>query len=158
MILSLTGHRPNKLNNEWNHDGILSKKIETIIRHTLKELDPEFIIIGMSLGVDTIGANAAVREGYPFKAYVPFDGQEKLWQRKNKEYYYKLLDFAYEVKYISEPPYAPWKMTKRNEAMVNDSLVLLAIWNGDKFGGTYNTLQYAERVGKDIIKINPNNL
>jgi hypothetical protein len=43
-------------------------------------------------------------------------------------------------------------MQKRNEAMVNDSNAVLALWNPEKrSGGTWNCVAYAAGVGKEII-------
>ncbi len=50
-------------------------------------------------------------------------------------------------------------MQKRNEYMVDKSNLVLAIWNGDKSGGTWNTIKYAMKKGKNIryIMLNENN-
>jgi uncharacterized phage-like protein YoqJ len=45
-------------------------------------------------------------------------------------------------------------MQKRNEYMVDNSDIVIAVWDGSK-GGTYNCVKYAEKLGKKIIVINP---
>ena len=44
-------------------------------------------------------------------------------------------------------------MQKRNRYMVDKSDIILAIWNGEKSGGTWNTIEYAQKKGKKIIYI-----
>lgn len=41
-------------------------------------------------------------------------------------------------------------MQKRNRYMVDKSDLVLAIWNGEKKGGTWNTIKYAQKQGKPI--------
>ena len=50
--------------------------------------------------------------------------------------------------------YNPWLMQKRNEYMVDLADRVIAVWNCSK-GGTANCVKYAEKVGKEIIKIEP---
>lgn len=47
-----------------------------------------------------------------------------------------------------------WLMQKRNEYMVDLADRVIAVWDGSK-GGTANCIKYAEKVGKEIIKIKP---
>jgi len=47
------------------------------------------------------------------------------------------------------------KMQKRNEWMVDNCDLLIAVWNEDKSGGTYNCIQYAKSVNKEVIYVNP---
>ncbi len=42
---------------------------------------------------------------------------------------------------------------KRNKYMVDHSDIVIAIWNGIKKGGTYNTIAYAQGQGKNVIPI-----
>ena len=47
-------------------------------------------------------------------------------------------------------------MQKRNEYMVDLADRVIAVWDGSK-GGTANCVKYAEKVGKEIIRIEPYN-
>ena len=42
-------------------------------------------------------------------------------------------------------------MQKRNEYMVDKSDLVIAFWNGEESGGTWNTINYAERKGKQLV-------
>jgi len=60
----------------------------------------------------------------------------------------------YKIKGYTEDRYYPAKMQKRNEYMVDNSNIVIAVWDGTK-GGTYNCVKYAEKLGKEVIIINP---
>ena len=55
---------------------------------------------------------------------------------------------------VSEEEYKPWLMQKRNEYMVDLADKVIAVWDSSK-GGTANCVKYAEKVGKEIIRIEP---
>ena len=56
---------------------------------------------------------------------------------------------------MSQDPYAVWKMQKRNIWMVDQSNVVVAVWNGEKSGGTYNCIKYAIEKKKPVLVIHP---
>lgn len=151
-IIAGTGHRPDKLG------GYAPEAYERYFSVALIHLDkarPDLVITGMALGWDTALAEAAFSLGIPFHAYIPFPGQERKWPADNQKLYRNLLAEAGEVRDICGEGYAAWKMQARNEAMV-DALIteesyLLALWNGDKDGGTANCIRYAEDRGVVII-------
>ena len=39
---------------------------------------------------------------------------------------------------------------RRNEYMVDKSDLVLAVWNGERAGGTWNTIEYAKSAGKPV--------
>ena len=51
--------------------------------------------------------------------------------------------------------YSATNMQLRNEYMIDNSDVLIAIWTGKRYGGTFNAIQYAIRKNKRIIWIDP---
>jgi uncharacterized phage-like protein YoqJ len=156
MILAGTGHRPNKLggfhlpNPTYNY---LCQEIEKV----LLELKPSQVISGFALGFDQWLAHLAIQQGIPVIAAVPFVGQESIWPEASQKTYRKLLAKATEVVIVSEGGYAAYKLQIRNEWMVNKCDTLLACFRSNETsGGTYNCLQYAKSVNKNIIVIDPN--
>ena len=153
MIISFTGHRPNKLggyhlpNPTYIH---VSRQLEKL----LKEQSPEKVITGMALGVDQWAANVAILLGIPFIAAVPFAGQEKAWPDKSQRVFNKLLEKAAEVVIVSEGGYTAAKMQVRNEWMVDRADKVIAVWDGTP-GGTGNCVEYAKKTGKEILRIDP---
>lgn len=156
MIIAFTGHRPEKIggyklpNPTYNY-------VCTQIERKLIELKPEQVISGMALGVDQWAANIAFTLGIPFIAAVPFAGQEGVWPAESKRIYKILLARAKEVVLVSEGGYSAQKMQIRNEFMINKADKVLAIWDGTT-GGTGNAVAYATKMGKEIIRINLNDM
>lgn len=153
MIVSFTGHRPDKLGG-YKLPNPTYLHVCREIDKTLRELQPEKIISGMALGVDQWAANIAIKLGIPFIAAVPFIGQEKAWPLPSQKIFNKLLERAAEVVIVSEGGYSAAKMQVRNEWMVDRADKVIAIWDGTP-GGTGNCVQYAQKIGKEIIRINP---
>lgn len=162
MIIACTGHRPDKLGGEYNHTGKYSGIILDVMMRYINKLKPEKVISGMALGADSLWIMAAINTNTPFIAAVPFEGQEMKWPMKSQNQYSYWLTKACEIVYVCEGKYAAWKMQKRNEWMVDNCDLLLAIWNGSK-GGTKSCLDYAaskgmtEENGK-VIRFDPSKI
>lgn len=144
ITVGFTGHRPQRLKD--SKDVIYNK-----IKDKLIKQKPDQCISGMALGFDTWAAEACIELNIPFIAAVPFDGQDKVWGKTDKEKYQYLLDKAKEVIIVSEGGYAAWKLFKRNEYIVDNSDIIIAGFDGKKFGGTFQCLNYAKRQNKEIV-------
>jgi uncharacterized phage-like protein YoqJ len=153
VIVSFTGHRPDKLGGYKLPNPTYIHVCQQIDK-TLSQLKPEKIISGMALGVDQWAANIAIKLGIPFVAAVPFIGQESMWPAGSQSIYNNLIKRACEIIYVCPGSYSAAKMQIRNEWMVDHSDKLIAIWNGTA-GGTGNCVKYAQGLGKEIIFINP---
>lgn len=109
----------------------------------------------MALGVDTIWAELALKHEVPLLCAVPCYNQHKRWPEKSQERYADILNHPLScLKYIHEGEYNDKCMQIRNEWMVNECDLLVAVWDGSS-GGTANCVKYAESVGKPIIRIYP---
>jgi len=153
MIVAFTGHRPNKLGG-YTYPNATSLRICKSIREELEKLKPTWAISGMAQGVDQWAAEICISLQISFTAAIPFLGQEKLWPSKAQAHYNWLLSHAKGVSVICTGEYSPKKMQKRNEWMVDNTDVLLAVWDGTS-GGTANCVRYAEKKKKQIVRINP---
>jgi uncharacterized phage-like protein YoqJ len=153
MILTVTGHRPNKIGG-YNPNSPLRVKVRSKIYDFLAEHKPELAISGMALGVDQEFATICDQLNIPFIAAIPFAGQEKRWPADSQTYYQELLALAQEVVVVTDGNYAAYKMQKRNRWMVDKATDILAVWDGTT-GGTANCVAYAEAVNKPIHRINP---
>ena len=158
MKISVTGHRPNKIygydihNKQWTE---LKEKFKGL----LVENNCDEAITGMALGVDTVFALAVLElkeEGYPINLHcaIPCKGHSNRWRVENIILYNKILNQADKVIIVTNEDYQPYFMQKRNEYMVDLADKVIAVWDGSK-GGTYNCVKYAEKRGKEIIKIEP---
>lgn len=153
MRIAVTGHRPNKLGNEYSMEGPISDYLTYEFEKILIEYAPKIAVSGMALGVDQIWAIAALHKGINVIAAIPFIGQELAWSEESQWMYQQiLLHKRVTPTYICDPGYAAWKMQKRNEWMVDHSTFLVAAWDGSP-GGTSNCVKYAQKQGKKIIRI-----
>lgn len=138
--VAITGHRLERIKGQ-------EKSIECWIIGSLKNLlacyDKVTLIDGMAQGVDQIAAFAAIKTGAQISCYFPY--KKKLYGAQ--EY---IADNAAEVRYICEK-YSEECYIKRDRRMVDDCDLLLVVWDGKPWGGTYLTYQYALEKGKDIL-------
>lgn len=151
MIIAGTGHRPDKLG---GYEPQATNRVIDFATEVLRHHQPSTVITGMAQGWDMALAQAAVNLGIPFHAYIPFVGQELVWPANTRSYYRALLRLAQHVTIVTDGAYSKLAMQKRNQAMVDNCELLLALYNGSK-GGTENCLVYAMLVGKPYINYWP---
>lgn len=158
MIISFSGHRPDKLPNKETGYKLPNPTYNYICRETEKlllQIKPDKCISGMALGFDQYAAFVCTKLGIPFIAAVPHIGQESIWPEHSKKIYSTLLKKAAEVVIVSDGGYTAWKMQTRNQWMINHCDQVIACWDGTP-GGTHNCLQYATQQKKVIHIIDPN--
>lgn len=150
MILSATGHRPEKLG---GYGRPAYDRLFSFAMVVLQRLQPEEVISGMALGWDTAVAEAAYILGIPFHAYLPFPSQASTWPRDSQKLHSNLCAVASSIVTCSQDPYAGWKMSVRNDCMEAASDEILALYNGDPTGGTANAVRHALKVGKTVHNV-----
>lgn len=146
-IWCATGHRPDKLGGY--SDEVLEKLVQ-LAGSQLDYLSPDKMIVGMAQGWDWAVAYACIRRAIPYVAAVPCKGQEKRWPPEAQARYRNLLVCAHEV-VILAPFFTPAAMYARNRWMVDHSESVLALWNGDETGGTYQCYKYALQKKRHIV-------
>ena len=151
MIVSFTGHRPDKLGGFVLPNPTYLRVCQKIDAK-LKELKPEKIISGMALGIDQWAAFISHKQNIPFLAAVPFLNQECKWPQASQATYRKLIKLAMEIVIVSEGGYSAAKMQIRNEWMVDHCDMLLALWDGSP-GGTGSCISYAKLIGKPTTNL-----
>jgi uncharacterized phage-like protein YoqJ len=142
----MTGHRPKDIN-------IPIIDLKNILTDRILKYKPTSLISGMAIGVDILTAQIAIENNIDLVAAIPFVGQEKLWNDNQKYLYNNILKLAKKKVIVCEGEYAAYKMQIRNEYIVDNCDVLIAVHNGKKYGGTYNCIKYAEIKGKNIDTI-----
>lgn len=153
--IAVTGHRPDKLFGGYDYPNKKYDKILTKTRLALFTLLPDVVYTGMALGFDQLVAQVCIDLKIPYVACIPFLGQESRWPRKSQEKWQYYVDNACEKVIVSDGAYTVEKMQIRNEYMVDHCDLLLACYNGDKTGGTYNCVEYAKMIKKDIFILKP---
>lgn len=157
IILAATGHRPDKLDQEWEGRGPYSRVIRKALKALLKHHKPSKVISGMALGVDTLWTDIALKLRIPVHAAIPCPDQDRFWSEEGQNKYRWLRNMCDE-EIIIHPRYHRGVMKMRNQWMVNNCDRLIAIWDGRTKGGTFNTIAYAFSVEKpvDVYLMQPN--
>lgn len=148
MIISGTGHRPNRLGG-YSSD-VFFKLVDTA-KKALVILEPETVLSGMAIGWDTALAVAALELNIRLECAIPFKGQESIWNKDTKEVYFQILDKADKITYVCEPGYAAWKLLKRNVFMNETSDQVLALYDiTHTTGGTAHCIKDALKRNKIV--------
>jgi uncharacterized phage-like protein YoqJ len=149
MIVAGTGHRPDKLG---GYGDDVYQKLISLATDWLSDNLPTKVISGMAIGWDQALAQAAIDLQIPLVAAIPFKGQEDLWPEKSRIRYKEIMTKASTVKTVCSGAYAGWKMQTRNEWMVDQCDMVLALWDGTS-GGTGNCVRYAKKTNKPLINL-----
>ena len=156
-----SGHRPAKLPWRYNEGDLrclaLKKKLLDIadalycagIRH---------YICGMAPGCDMYFCESVIelREKHcdiTLEAAIPCKSQPDSWTDTLKLRYRRLIE-ACDKKTLLQTAYTRDCMLKRNRYMVEKSSVLVTVYD-DTSGGTMHTINYAKKLGLEIIEIRP---
>lgn len=144
---AVTGHRI--LEEDFNRE-----KLVLSLKQVINE-GYNCFLVGMALGFDTecfsVLENLRKTEKIKIIACVPCLDQDKKFNKEQKREYKKMLASADEITVLSKT-YTVRCMLMRNKFMVDRCSVLIAYLRR-KTGGTYYTVNYAEKTGKKIIRI-----
>ena len=147
LILSGTGHRPHRLGGYNPHT---REKTLNAARRMVDILKPDLGIIGLALGWDQSLGLALKERGIPYWCAMPFKGQESKWNDEDQGVFHFLCEHAQRVHIVCEGGYAPEKLVIRDRWMVDNSNAVGSLFDGEKGGGTWQTIKYALRLGRPI--------
>jgi uncharacterized phage-like protein YoqJ len=125
---------------------------------TLIEQGVVFFGNGGAVGFDALTATTVLRlkEDYPHIKLVmvlpcPPKQQALKWNGEQKKRYYEILKQADKVRVLS-PKYTNGCMLERNRHLVDNSAYLICYLR-ENSGGTFYTVNYAEKQGLKILRI-----
>lgn len=164
--LCFTGHRPGGLpfgeNTLSPRFLLFQTKLLQLIDDKIKDGYDTFLT-GCAMGADLIAADAVLKwrlTTYPDLRLIcvePFPDYAARWTGYWREKYERVTNSADEVISTGEV-YTPACYDVRNRYMVDNSQALIAIYNGSETGGTYNTIRYAMKCGREITVIDVNTM
>ena len=157
-----TGHRPSKLPWGYNEQGIKFLLFKIRLRKTIAQAIKsgyKYFISGMALGSDIICAEIILElkkkhSNIELECAIPCINQTEKWFRNNIKRYQNILSKADKVTYVSFVKYFNGCMIKRNNYMIDNSSLLISIYNGSS-GGTKQTIEKAKQKGLQIKIIEP---
>ena len=85
---------------------------------------------------------------------LPHEGQDDKWSNSAQERYRFILNQADSVEYVSHEYYNGC-MIDRNHRLVEAAGLLLAVYNGERRGGTAATVRFARKLGRRIMILDP---
>ena len=128
---SFTGHRPHKFPWRYNETDSRCTALKTALAEQITSL-----------------AEAGVTAYYGGGA----DGVD--WSDSAQERYRFILSQADSLEYVSHD-YYDGCMLDRNRRLVDAADLLLAVYNGERRGGTAATVRYARKLGRRVIIVDP---
>ena len=156
-----TGYRPEKLPWKLAEDdaraNALKYRVFDMVEAAYQSGHTHFIC-GMARGADFYFCEAvlSLKEERPevtIEAAIPFVKQASAWQESDKKRYFHLLSQCdYET--VLGEEYSAGCMRRRNEYMVDNANMLIAVFDG-KPGGTMQTVNYARKQMIKILEISP---
>lgn len=156
-----TGHRPSKLpwrNNENDPRCLeLKRKLFDIV-DALYAAGIRKFICGMAPGCDMYFCEAVMelRKEYDniiIEAAIPCETQSQNWDESLRARYFDLIHRC-DTETLLQRQYTKDCMIKRNIYMVDNSSVLVAVFDGT-LGGTMQTINYARKKGLEILELRP---
>lgn len=179
-----TGHRPELLGGyDWNTERnlkIFKRLLEDALNFIQSQTDNHFkVYFGGALGIDQMAFTAwlYIQENVKLQNVkielilcIPFTNYDSKWlsqtDKDRLRHQIKVADKViyvdtepgYECKYIPVGEYHVSKNHIRNNYMIDNVDVVFAVWNGQKEGGTASCVRYAQKKGKQIIILNPNDI
>ena len=159
---AFTGHRPHKF--PWRGDEavpacvalkkVLADQIDTLVSNGYTDF-----LSGMAEGTDIWAAQAvlATREKYPalkLHCILPCFDQSAKWSASSRERYRSVLEQADSIIFVNRENKRSC-MLERDRFLVSYASIVLAVYNGERRGGTAATVRYARKLGQKLIVIDP---
>ena len=165
-----TGHRPPDLGG-WNEDNETARNVKAWLYQAIERAylrGKRTFISGLATGTDMWAGEAVIllkQEKYndiQLFAAIPFPSQAVKWAEFNKQRHKRLTqECNSHVVLRPDPPpdSAKWiwaqYLHERNQWMVNNGSVGIAVWIGKEQGGTWDALKKAKIAGRPVLRYNP---
>ena len=162
---AFTGHRPQKP--PWRDDETapgcvtLKEALATQVAMLIENRYTEFLS-GMAPGVDMWAAQIILdlRENNPalrLHCVLPCTAQSAKWSAELRKQYRAILEQADSIIFVNRADKKNC-MLERDRFLVSYASVVLAVYNGERRGGTAATVRYARKLGRELIVIDPTTL
>ena len=162
---AFTGHRPHKF--LWRYDEADRRcvALKAALTEQIVALTEAGVTDFYSGGADGVDCWAALivlelRQKNPalkLHCILPHEGQDDKWSNSAQERYRFILNQADSVEYVSRE-YYDGCMIDRNHRLVEAAGLLLAVYNGERRGGTAATVRFAQKLGRRIMILDPASL
>lgn len=159
---AFTGHRPHKFPWRYNEADSRCVALKSAMTEQITKMVEDGVTDFYSGGADGVDCWASLivlelRQKNPalkLHLILPHEGQADKWSDPAQERYLSILKQADSAEYVSHE-YYDGCMLDRNHRLVESAGMLLAVYNGERRGGTAATIRYARKQGRRIIILNP---
>lgn len=149
----VTGHRPQHLNaaeQAW---------AQVSLMHTAWRLRSVYGtahgISGLALGADTWWALGVLASGMHLHAHIPFEDQPIKWPAADQSMWRELRRKATTEKVIGGQGYDVKMLHARNDSMLADADLVVALFKPGTTGGTASAVTKAQRRGLPLLMLDP---
>ena len=157
-----TGHRSQKLPWRFNENDERCMTMKVVLRSEIEKAIKRgyrTFYCGMAIGFDMICAETVINLKKHYSdiriiGALPCRTQDIKWSGRDRERYRNLLTQLDGVRCIYDEYIGAECMLERNRFMVNNSSLMIALFNGLS-GGTKSTIDYARSQGLETIIIKP---
>jgi uncharacterized phage-like protein YoqJ len=164
-----TGHRPPDLGG-WNEDNDVAREVKAWLIQAIERAyvrGKRVFISGLATGTDMWAGEAVIalkEQHHDIELYaaIPFPSQASKWAEFNKKRWKRLKEEADSFTILFEDPSKDsptwaWAslLHQRNQWMVKNGSVGIAVWNGKEKGGTFDCLKKAKAAGRPILRYDP---
>lgn len=155
LACAFTGHRPGKLGYTEEQEMSLRKSLRGALLRLVGRNYTHFLS-GGALGFDLMAAEEVLwlKSQLPFvtlEMVLPWKEQSERWSEADKKRHADIVAKADTVTVI-EDVYTQGCLFKRNRFLVDSCDLLLALYH-DLPGGTRMTVEYAKKVGREIMMV-----
>jgi len=176
MKIGITGHRIFDDKAVWQEQ---QRNVASWMLDITKKYPDATIITGGATGIDTIAAENAIKNNLTSKIILPMHPRTfaNNWNKNNQKRLASILleseveiiglennwtgkfnpDMQMPADFFASMPmnenYEYELLQERNEAIVDQTSILLAFWDGRGKGGTYNCLKYALKTSPDELTV-----
>lgn len=160
---AFTGHRPTNLPFRYNENHPLCKGLKVQLHNTIGALVEQGVTgfyTGMAQGTDIFCAEIVLylkERFFPhitLEAVIPCRGQADKWPLEQQQRYGKILEKV-DTKIFISVDYTYRCMLERNDYLVQQGDIILAVYDGKEGGGTAYTVNKAKEKGKKVMVIDP---
>ena len=159
---AFTGHRPQKL--PWRFDetapGCVALK-ETLAAQVAMLIENGYteFLSGMAPGVDIWAAQIILdlrenNSALKLHCILPCTAQSAKWSAALRKQYRAILEQADSIIFVNRADKKNC-MLERDRFLVSYASLVLAVYNGERRGGTAATVRYARKLGRELIVIDP---
>jgi uncharacterized phage-like protein YoqJ len=158
------GYNPFNLPFGSDENNPFCNDLKAIIRHVLEKVINDghtYFICGFDRGSDVYFAEILLELKLKnplimLESAIPYENQASKWTENDRERYYNLLAKCdYET--MLQTQYTSDCILKRNIYIIKKSDLLITVYNG-KLSRVMETINYAQKLNKRIICINPETL